>query len=82
MGGGGSHGRFGRGGERGHGVMVEVEAEPGRGTCAGKGDRQLQARAVAFEEGVEGFENEAFPAGDHVRGAGLCADHAAEIEGF
>lgn len=50
--------------------------------CAADFDGNLHACSVFLEEGVDGFEQESFPPGNHVRCGGIGADVAFELEDF
>ena len=63
-------------------LVVEVEADVGVGGGAADFDGDLSAGAVFGEEGVDGFEQPGFPAGDHLGDVSVEAGLAAEVEGL
>ncbi len=62
--------------------MFEVEADVGVGAGAGDADGDLGAGAIFGEEGIDGLEEDGFPAGDHLGDVGVEAGGAAEVEGL
>ena len=63
-------------------LVVEVEADVGVGSGATDFDGDLGAGAVFGEEGIDGFEEPGFPAGDHLGDVGVEAGQAGEVEGL
>jgi hypothetical protein len=63
-------------------LVFEVEAYFGVGGGAGDFDGDEGACSVFCEEGVDGFEEPGFPAGDHLRDVGVEAGGTGEVEGL
>src|SRR5882762_6136802 len=61
-------------------LVAEVESEAGFGFCAVDFDGEFGAGAVLAEEWVGGFEEDGFPAGNHVGKLGVEAGLAVKIE--
>ena len=63
-------------------LVVEVETDGGVGGGAADFDRDKSACAILRKEGIDGFEEPGFPAGDHLGYVGVEAGGAGEVEGL